>query len=119
LRTKQTHLEGTVTFARRSVEEARALAPLGWEATLQSLLQTVYYSLGPGCGALLGGWIWHRQDARFMYRSFGVAVFALFCFRAGALIARRKPPAVGSTAVGHPVVYLSDELLPRGEVAVT
>ena len=43
-----------------AVERARLLAPDGWGASLQTALQTTYYSLGPGCGALLGGYVWRE-----------------------------------------------------------
>lgn len=73
-----------LTFATlwiAAVEQARQLAPDGWGATLQSLLQTTYYSLGPGLGALIGGTIWHMKSARFMYRCFAAVAFALFFLR--------------------------------------
>lgn len=68
-----------------AVERARGLAPKGWESTTQSLLQTTYYALGPGLGALLGGYLWHVKNARFMYRAFAAAVAVLFCLRAFVL----------------------------------
>lgn len=64
-----------------AVEQTRRLAPDGWQSTFQSLLQTVYYSLGPGLGALTGGFLWHRYNARFMYRAFAAAVALLFALR--------------------------------------
>ncbi|KAJ8603513.1 hypothetical protein CTAYLR_005132 [Chrysophaeum taylorii] len=82
-----------------AVERARHLAPDGWAATLQSLLQTVYYSFGPGLGALLGGYLWHLKNARFMYRSFALAVFLHFAIRAAAAAA--------------PITYCRNTLLQR------
>lgn len=103
-----------------AVERARLMAPPGWGATLQTLLQTTYYSLGPGVGALVGGWIWHLKGAHFMYRAYAAAVAGLAVTRAARAVAaarRRRPkrPQVDA-AVGYESVDLSDDLLPRGTV---
>ena len=73
-----------------AVERARVLAPEGWGASLQTLLQTAYYSVGPGCGALLGGWLWHVKNARFMYRVFATAVATLMVLRVVDVACRRR-----------------------------
>ena len=73
-----------LTFATlwvAAVDQARSLAPPGWDTSLQSALQSVYYALGPGVGALVGGFLWRSFSPRVMYRSFAAAVFGLFVLR--------------------------------------
>ena len=57
----------------------------------------MYYSLGPGLGALVGGYVWVRWSARTMYRAFAAAVAGLALVRAARLARRaarraRAPP---------------------------
>ncbi|KAJ1457382.1 major facilitator superfamily domain-containing protein [Pelagophyceae sp. CCMP2097] len=73
-----------------AVERARMIAPPGWGATLQTLLATTYYSLGPGVGALVGGYVWHRTSARVMYRGFAATAMILFLIRVVALCFERR-----------------------------
>eukprot|EP00617_Octactis_speculum_P026390 CAMPEP_0185757318 /NCGR_PEP_ID=MMETSP1174-20130828/15787_1 /TAXON_ID=35687 /ORGANISM="Dictyocha speculum, Strain CCMP1381" /LENGTH=219 /DNA_ID=CAMNT_0028436677 /DNA_START=1036 /DNA_END=1695 /DNA_ORIENTATION=- len=72
-----------------SVDFAANTAPPGWSSLLQSLVSVIYYSAGPGIGALLGGWLWDQYSPRFMYRAYACAVMALSVLRALRMMSRR------------------------------
>jgi predicted MFS family arabinose efflux permease len=65
------------------------MAPPKWQSTAQSLLNTIYNSLGAGLGALFGGWVMQHYGAIVMYRGSGAIIFVLFVIRAVAMTVGR------------------------------
>jgi MFS family permease len=90
-----------ITFAASwaaSIEYADSIAPPGMSATLQGLLTGIYWGLGSGCGALLGGVLYANFGGPVMFLSTAGGVFvALLIFLGAQLITRKAYTRVGQS----------------------
>lgn len=51
-----------------AVQYTRSLAPPGWEATMQSIMNAITTCFGAGAGGIIGGFVFQEYGARSMYK---------------------------------------------------